>query len=205
MNNKLKQFDITYLDIPPGATVFCDMDGTLVDSDFANYLSYKRALRDSNCGVFDVEFNNDRFNRERLKEQIPSLTDDQLEVIFSLKEACFIEFILETRLNVDLASLIKECSDRNRVILVTACRNKRALEILAHHKMHGYFERLVCWEDTSQSGLSNKYESAIELVGAKPNTIFIFEDDDVCIEDAIRAGVPKKNIQKISIKPSDLL
>lgn len=34
-------FDI---DLPPGIVVFCDLDGTLVDTDYANYLSYKKAV-----------------------------------------------------------------------------------------------------------------------------------------------------------------
>lgn len=205
MSNELKKDDIACLDIPLGVTIFCDMDGTLVDSDYANFLSYKRALIDSNCEVLNVEFKNKRFNRETLKERAPSLTDAQLETIIALKEECFMEFILETRLNADLVNLIKGCCERNRIILVTGCRKNRALEVLKHHKVLNYFARLICWEDTCLSDLPNKYESAIELVGVRPDSIFIFEDDDICIEEAIRAGVPRKSVHKVSIKPSEVL
>lgn len=205
MSSELKQDDIACLDIPLGVTIFCDMDGTLVDSDYANFLSYKRALIDSNCGVLDVEFKNERFNRESLKERVPSLTDAQLEIIIPLKEEYFMEFILETQLNAELATLVKECCDENRVILVTGCRGKRALEVLKYHRMLNYFSRLICWEDTHQSGLSNKYESAIKLMGVRPDSVFIFEDDDICIEEAISAGVHRKNIHKVSIKSSGAL
>lgn len=205
VSNELKQDDIACLDIPIGVTIFCDMDGTLVDSNYANFLSYKRALLDSNCGVLDVEFKNERFNRESLKERAPSLTDAQLETIIALKEECFMEYIMETRLNAELATLVKGCCDENKVILVTGCRGKRALEVLKHHKVLNYFSRLICWEDTRQSGLSNKYESAIKLMGVSPDSVFIFEDDDICIEEAIRAGVPRENIHKVSIRSSGVL
>lgn len=200
MSDELKQDNIACLDIPPGVTIFCDMDGTLVDSDYANFLSYKRALSDSSCGFFDVEFKNERFNRKNLKERVPSLTNTQLEIIIALKEECFMEFILETRLNAELATFVKGRCDGNRVILVTGCRSKRALEVLKHHKMLHYFSRLICWEDTRQSGFSNKYECAIKLMGVSPDSVFIFEDDDICIEEATRAGVPRKNIHKVSIR-----
>lgn len=199
MSNDLTHDDITGLEIPQEVIIFCDMDGTLVDSDYANFLSYKRAILDANCGVLNVEFTNDRFNRDSLKERIPSLTTAQLETIVALKEEYFMEFISKTRLNTELANLVRECSEKNRLILVTGCRGKRALEVLKHHKMLNYFARLICWEDTSQSGSSNKYESAIKLTGAIPEYIFIFEDDDICIEEAVRAGVPKRNIKKIYI------
>ncbi|MGI2188650.1 HAD family hydrolase [Shewanella oncorhynchi] len=205
MSIELKHEHIANLEIPLGFTIFCDMDGTLVDTDYANFLSYKRALIDvgTNCGIFDIEFTNERLNRESLKELAPSLTTTQLETIVALKEEYFMEFISETRLNTELANLVKGCCQNNRLILVTGCRGKRALEILKHHNVLNDFARLICWEDTNQSDSSNKYESAIKLTGAIPDYIFIFEDDDICIEDAVRAGVPIKNIQKIFIEPRD--
>lgn len=203
MNNELKQDDIACLDIPLGVTIFCDMDGTLVDSDYANFLSYKRALIDFNCGVLDVSFKNERFNRERLKEQFQSLTDAQLEEVVALKEEYFMELISGTLLNTELAALVKGCRNENRVILVTGCRSKRALAVLKHHKILNCFAQVICWEDTNQSGSPNKYESAIKLTGAVPDSIFIFEDDDVCIEEAVEAGVPRNNIKKISIKSKE--
>lgn len=205
MSNELKHEHIANLEIPLGFTIFCDMDGTLVDSDYANFLSYKRALIDvnTNCGIFDIKFTNERLNRESLKELAPSLTTTQLETIVALKEEYFMGFISETRLNTELANLVKGCCQKYRLILVTGCRGKRALEILKHYNMQNYFTRLICWEDTNQSGSSNKYESAIKLTGAIPDYIFIFEDDDICIEDAVRAGVPRKNIKKIFIESRD--
>lgn len=203
MINEINFNDNTSIDIPPGFTVFCDMDGTLVDSDYVNFLSYKRALVDATCGMLDIEFADERFDRDRLKKKFPSLTIAQLENIIALKEEYFFKFIPKMRLNAALANLISNYCEKNRLVLVTGCRKKRAVEVLKHHNLLGCFTRLICCEDTTQSGSSNKYESAIKLIGVRPDSVFIFEDDDICIEEAVRAGVPRKNIQKIYIKSRD--
>ena len=74
------------IEIPLGFIVFCDMDGTLVDTDYANYLSYRQAVIEATCGKHDVEFTSERINREGLKNQLPFLTATQYEVIAALKE-----------------------------------------------------------------------------------------------------------------------
>ena len=73
------------IEIPLGFIVFCDMDGTLVDTDYANYLSYRQAVIEATCGKHDVEFTGERINREGLKNQLPFLTATQYEVIAALK------------------------------------------------------------------------------------------------------------------------
>ena len=45
------------IEIPLGFIVFCDMDGTLVDTDYANYLSYRQAVIEATCGKHDVKAN----------------------------------------------------------------------------------------------------------------------------------------------------
>jgi beta-phosphoglucomutase len=92
--------------VPPGFIIFCDMDGTLVDTDYANYLSYRHAIIEVTCGNHDVEFSRERLDRKSLNKRLPSLTAAQCEVIASLKAAYFAEFILETRLNTALANLL---------------------------------------------------------------------------------------------------
>jgi len=48
----------TPLIYPLGFFVFCDLDGALVDTDYANYLSYRRAVIESTSGTYDVNFSN---------------------------------------------------------------------------------------------------------------------------------------------------
>ena len=193
MINKFKFNDSTAIDIPSGLTIFCDMDGTLVDTDYANFLSYRRALIEVTCGAHDVDFTGDRLDREVLKKRFPSLTS-KLDVIVALKAKYFMEFVAETRLNTALAHLISQCCGKNTIVLVTCCREKRAVVVLEHHKLLKCFARLICWEDLSQGGSSNKYESAIKLMEVSQEAVVIFENDKSCIEEAVLAGGAKKKI-----------
>ena len=199
MIKEFKFDDSTAINIGPEFTIFCDMDGTLVDTDYANYLSYRRATLEVTCGTHDIEFTDDRIDRESLKKLFPPLTTSQLEIITALKTGFFMEFVSETRLNTALAYLIKNHCGKNTIALVTCCRKNRAVEVLKHHKLFECFSRLICWEDLPQ-GSSNKYENAIKLTGISQENIFIFENDNSCIEEAVLAGVPRSNISKVFLE-----
>lgn len=185
------------IDIPPGYTVFCDLDGTLVDTDYANYLSYRRAIIEVTRGTHDVEFSNERLNRESLKKRLPSLTAVQLELIVSLKTKYFIGFVSETRLNTALAHLINQHNGKNTIVLVTCCREMRAVEVLKHHELLGCFTRLICGEALPQGGSSNKYKNAISIMEASQDAVYIFENDNIGVEQAVLAGVSRKNIYRV--------
>lgn len=187
------------LEIPPRFIVFCDMDGTLVDTDYANYLSYRRAVIKATSGKHDVQLSSVRLNRESLKKRIPSLTDAQCEEIVSLKAEYFAEFLSETILNTALADFIRKYSGTIEAVLVTSCREARAVETLRHHKLLGCFTRLICWEAMSEGESSNKYEIALSLMGANPEAILVFENEIADVEKAVLAGVSRENI--ISVVP----
>jgi beta-phosphoglucomutase-like phosphatase (HAD superfamily) len=185
------------IEIPPGFIVFCDMDGTLIDTDYANYLSYRYAVIEATCGKHVIEFTRERLNRESLKNRLPSLTAEQYEVIAYLKAEFFTKFLSETKLNVALANLITKFSKTNETVLVTCCRNKRAMETLRYHNLLGCFSRFICWEDLPQGESTNKYENALGIIGANPEAVIVFENDIGDVEKALRAGVPKENVISI--------
>lgn len=205
MINVLKFNESIPIDVPLGFAVFCDMDGTLVDTDYANYLSYRRAIIEATCGAYDIEFTVDRIKREGLRKIFPQLTFSQIDEISTLKERYFTEFIYKTKLNFALAKFIVEHCSKNAIILVTCCREKRAMQVLEFHKIIGCFERLIFWECLPKNEASNKYENAIKLTNADVESLLLFEDDSICIRDAIRVGVPKGNIYKIFIERSGVL
>jgi len=47
-----------------------------------------------------------------------------------------------------------------------------------------------------QGGSSNKYESALSLMGVSPEAVLVFENDVSDVENAVLAGVPRRNIFK---------
>ena len=184
------------IDVPRGFVVFCGMDGTLLDNDHASYSSYKQAILEVTHGMHDVQRSAERLNRESLKKQLPSLSDAECKKIANLKAEYFTKFLSETRVNVSLASLIRWFSGKNEIVLVTGGRKKRVLETLRHHKMRELFSQLICREDL-RLGSSNKYEDALRLMGANPESVIIFENDIVDAEKAVLAGVPRRNVLRV--------
>lgn len=205
MINEVFVYDGKPIGLPLGFSVFCDLDGTLVDTDYANYLAYRRAVIKVTRGMYDVEFSNERLNRESLEKRLPSLTATQLELITSLKSEYFNRCLSETRLNTELADLITSHYGKNPIILVTCCREMRAVEVLKHHKLLECFTRMICREVLLLGKSSNKYENAITLMGASREAILIFEDDDIGIEQAIIAGVPTGNVYRVCNKGGRML
>ena len=60
------------VDISSKNIFLCDLDGTLIETDYANYLSYMQALEEETGQKHDIPFNpRKRFNREELKVKIP--------------------------------------------------------------------------------------------------------------------------------------
>lgn len=56
----------------PGFIILCDMDGTLIDTDYANYLAYSRAIGEVTREKHDVKFDyRERLNRGKLEETHP--------------------------------------------------------------------------------------------------------------------------------------
>ncbi|WP_028946583.1 HAD hydrolase-like protein [Synechocystis sp. PCC 6714] len=182
-------------EVPVGYSIFCDMDGTLIDTDYANYLAYSRALIEVTQKKYDIEFDHlKRLNRESLQKCIPSLTEHQLENIVALKAKYFRDYLPKTRLNNDLANFIRRCNPMIQSILVTNSRQSRAIETLQYHNILDYFVRLIYQEDVLESGLQCKYAYALTLMKVDPNAVLVFENEILEIKKAVLAGIPKNNI-----------
>ncbi|MCO5199411.1 MAG: hypothetical protein M9941_16830, partial [Anaerolineae bacterium] len=54
-----------------------------------------------------------------------------------------------------------------------------------------------CYEDLSIGESSNKYAKAISMIGTSQESVLVFENDNIDIEEAMTAGVPSKNICRV--------
>jgi len=183
--------------IPSEAAILCDLDGTLVNTDYANYLAYRLAVFEVTRGEMKLSFDEKRITREGLKERFPTLTDGQMKEIVSLKTNYFTQFRSVTRLNTALASLIAEHSLKNDIVLLTCCRERRATEILEYYELLEHFKKLICWEILHRSNSSNKYETAIRITEMPRESIIVFDNDPSGVKAAVNARIPGPNIYKI--------
>lgn len=172
------------------------MDGTLINTDYANFLSYLQAIEEVTQKKLDLQFNpKKRFTREELKAAIPYLTNDQYNTIIALKTHYYVKYLPQTIVNRHMDRFIRQYCGTNTIVLVTKCREKRAIESLQQHDLYNCFNRLICWENFAESGLSNKYLNAINQLQESPLFTIVCENDIAEINHAIMAGVPKDNIK----------
>lgn len=172
--------------------LFFDMDGTLVDTNLANFSAYKNAvdsvLQTETNLVYNPEI---RFNRSVLKASFPHLTDKELEKVIQLKESLYDEFLNMTTLIPKNVEVLLKYSKSNKTYLVTKCREDRALKTLRHFGLIDMFTDIFCssriFDDNN--GRINKYENALSILGCSPSIVIAFENEETEIADAKNAGI----------------
>ena len=88
--------------------LFFDMDGTLIDTNYANYLSYTQAIQQVLKTESDISYAPDiRFTRMHLKKIFPSLEKAEYEKIIQLKNNFYTEQLSKTELNVAIVQIKK--------------------------------------------------------------------------------------------------
>lgn len=182
-----------------GDTVlFFDMDGTLVDTDFANFLSFKTAIKSVINLVKDIQYNpNERFNRTTLKREFPNLKIEEYDEIIRLKEFHYSENLSQTKLINSTFEILTQFSKSNTTVLVTNCREERAIITLNQHNLIDKFTHTFFRKSIDKDCHVNKFENALTSLKLSPKSVIVFENEAAEIEDAVKAGIPVTNIISI--------
>lgn len=170
--------------------LFFDMDGTLVDTNLANFSAYKNAvdsvLQTETNLIYNPEI---RFNRSVLKASFPHLTDKELEKVIQIKESLYDEFLNVTTLIDENVAVLLKYSKSNQTYLVTNCRKDRALKTLNHFGLTDKFTNIFYRVIDDKNKKVNKFENALSILGVPPNIVIAFENEEMEIADAKRAGI----------------
>lgn len=194
-NSEIQYSDIK---IKKDTVLFFDLDGTLVDTNYANFLAYKKAIQYVTKSEHNLTFNPDkRFNRIILKNYVPNLNETEYEKIIQEKEECYKDFLHATKLIKPYVDILLKHSKTNRTILVTNCRQIRAQETLEFHGLINHFEKLFFIKFNLNGAYINKFENAISVLGISTEFIIAFENEETEILDAKKAGIPDQNIIRI--------
>lgn len=188
--NVIKEKNMLDSIIKADTILFIDMDGTLIDTDYANFLSYQKAINFVINNGFDISYNpKNRFNRNYLELLIPNLLQTDYEKIIKKKEDFYKELLAETKLNEVLAEILFKFSKTNRIYLITNCRKDRAFMTLNHYRLLDKFDKIFYRQILDNDEKVNKYQNAITELDIPPNLIVAFENDEIEIIYAKKAGI----------------
>lgn len=176
--------------IKKNTILFFDMDGTLVDTDLANFLAYKKAILSVTKSDHDLTYNpTKRFNRSVLYRAIPNLTELEYEKVIQEKEEYYKGFLDELKLNEKTVDILFRYSKTNKTVLVSNCRKERVLTTLNHFGLVDKFNYIFCRDTESNGRKINKFQDAISKLGIPSSLIVAFENEDGEIADAKKAGI----------------
>ena len=183
------------LNINSETVLFFDMDGTLIDTDFANFLSCQEAIKSVMQSETEIQYvPNERFNRTTLNRVVPNLTDERLVEIIKQKEINYNKHLSQTKLNKAVSDILIQYSKTNKTVLVTNCREDRAVLTLEYHKLIDKFNHFFFKEIDDKANRVNKYKNALNNLSLSAQIVVAFENEKVEIEDAKLAGIPIDNI-----------
>lgn len=173
--------------------IFCDMDGTLVDTRRANFVAYKNAL-----AQFDLVFTQEQFtdswgkdSRDFLPELYPDLSLTDIEQVRDLKALEYVGLFAETRVNTALLELLLTFRSQGvQVLLVTTAKRRSLLPLLDFHALRGVFDHIVSGDDVS-SGKPHPepYLKALSLAECSASGVLAIEDSEEGISSAEQAGI----------------
>lgn len=177
------------------------MDGTLINTNYANYLSYIWAIKKVLGNNLNIPYNPMvRFTRDSLKSEFSQITEKQFNLIIEFKEKYYLRFLNKTTLNPLGVTLINEYHRTHKTVLVTNCREKRAKSTLEYHGLINKFDFLFFHGSLGENCRINKYEYAILSLGINPDLVIAFENEENDIANAIKAGISQNKIITLKIK-----
>ena len=173
-----------------------DMDGTLFNTNDANYYSYKEALKQHN-----IEFNYDYFcnhcNGKKYNDFLaPFVNGDKkvLEDIHNFKKQIYGQYLDKIKINERIFDIMKNIKNEYKIALVTTASKKNTIDILTYTDKKKWFDFILTGDDIKNSKPDPEgFLKAINHFNVKPENCIIFEDSNIGIEAAkqTRATVVK--------------
>lgn len=178
-----------------------DLDGTLVDTDEANFLAYKEAIKKiMNINLKMPYTKNERYTRKSLYSTVEKLTTEEYRNIIKIKNNVFYKYLEKSKINKVALKSIARIPKKNKIILATNSSKNRANMILKYHNLKESFNFIFYKEDYATQNIENKFEYILKNLKIDPSLVIIFEDDINEAENSIRLGTLEENIFIIPIK-----
>lgn len=177
--------------------LFIDMDGTLIDTDTANTYAYNYAVQE----VIGINMMHDLSLSERIttkdvQNAFPFLHKSIFQEIKKLKDKKYREYLFLTQRNQKIIDAISANPDKI-IVLVSKANHNRVMTTLAHHDLLDYFDYFFCSQHQVKGKDYNKYEDALTGLHLAPQNVFVYENEEQEIKNALDVNIPSENIIKI--------
>lgn len=171
--------------------IMIDLDGTLIDTRMVNYLSYKEAMEPYGYSI-DYRYYCNFCNGRYYLDFLPGITTDDQNVLSAIhkhKTSAYRKYLSEAVVNWTLVDIAKHCKPEYKVALVTTASKRNTYDILEKFQLVDIFDLILTREDVTKSKPDPEgYIKAMDFFGASGEESIIFEDSDVGVEAAKRAG-----------------
>lgn len=170
--------------------VLVDLDGTLIETDLANNMAYKEAIEVCTYekAVF-IDVNGPRITRADITKIYGE--NEKAENIIRTKESIFYKYLpLTSLITSTMALLLQYRNSNKKLILVTNCKSKRAVELLEYYDIDSMFYAQF------YNDCGNKYTKVLSKYSIPQQSVMLIENEESQIRNAVMAGISIRNVIK---------
>lgn len=180
-----------YLWVKKKDVIIFDLDGTIIETDKANFLSYKCAIKQvKNIDIDIKEYQNKRFTRVDLYKF--NFTQKEIKFIIDIKNKIYASYLKDTNLYSSILDILTKFKKRNSIIILATNSSKiRANLLLEYYNLKSFFDYIFCKEDYLNN---NKFEFVCNYLNLDKDKILVFENEKKEIENAISIGIDKNKV-----------
>lgn len=168
-----------------------DLDGTLFNTNDANYFAYNTALEEYGYSI-NYEYYSEYCNGRHYTVFLPNIlnNDEELiEEIHNRKKELYHTFLNKVIVNEHLFNIIESIKKEYYVAIVTTASRKNTFEILDYFRKKELFDLILTQEDISKPKPNPEgFVKAMNYFNIEPKDTLIFEDSPVGIEAANKSG-----------------
>lgn len=171
--------------------IMIDLDGTLFDTRMVNYLSYREAMEPYGYSI-DYQYYCEYCNGRYYLDFLPQITTDNQAILSDIhrrKTSVYRKYLSEAVVNWTLVDIVKHCRPEYKIALVTTASKQNTYDILERFRLLDFFDLILTHEDVKKAKPDPEgYLKAMEYFSSSKEESIIFEDSDVGVEAAKRAG-----------------